>query len=93
MAVQMRERPEAVHLGLEDPGRVVERLRDTGEPRRVNIRTTLAYRAASRSIDCPAKLPLIALVRADHYETACGTLRRWRLVARHHHRTRRIHGG
>jgi hypothetical protein len=36
---------------------------------------------------------LVALGRADHFETACGTLRRSRLVARHHHRTRRIHGG
>jgi len=33
------------------------------------------------------------LVRADHWETACFTLNRWWLVARHHHRTRRIHGG
>jgi hypothetical protein len=32
MALDAGERPEAVHLRLEDPIRVVERLRDAEEP-------------------------------------------------------------
>jgi hypothetical protein len=32
MTLHMRERPEAIHLGLEEPVRVVEGLRDAEEP-------------------------------------------------------------